>query len=83
MNLQYNTTSPNELDSKDQLKSLKENFHFPSSNPIYLCGHSLGLQPKSANEFVKVDLDSWKNLGVDGLMNGENPWFDYHCLLTE
>ena len=34
------------LDNQDPLYSLKNKFYFPSSNPIYLCGHSLGLQPK-------------------------------------
>ena len=83
MNFQCSNTYSHELDSSDQLKSLKEDFNFPSSNSIYLCGHSLGLQPKSANEFVKAELDAWSNLAVEGHMNGNNPWFDYHCLLTD
>ena len=48
----YSNTHPSELDNNDQLRLLKEKFYSPSSNPIYLCGHSLGLQPKTANEFV-------------------------------
>ena len=71
------------LDSKDPLYSLKEKFNSPISNPIYLCGHSLGLQPKSVKEYIQIELDSWSELGVDGHMNGENPWLDYHCLLTK
>lgn len=83
MKFKYSDIHANELDNQDSLKSLKEHFYFPSSNPIYLCGHSLGLQPKSANEFVKVELDKWRQLGVNGHTNGEDPWFDYHLLLTD
>ena len=82
MNLPYSDTHPAELDSNDQLKLLKENFHSPLSNPIYLCGHSLGLQPKTAHELVNAELNAWSELGVEGHMSGDNPWFDYHCLLT-
>ena len=82
MNFESSKTFANELDNNDKLSSLKEKFNFPVSNPIYLCGHSLGLQPKSAKKFVQIELDAWAELGVDGHMNGENPWFDYHTLLT-
>ena len=82
MNFESSKSFANELDKNDVLGSLKEKFNFPISNPIYLCGHSLGLQPKSANKFVQIELDAWAELGVDGHMNGENPWFDYHTLLT-
>ena len=79
----YSNTHPSELDNNDQLRLLKEKFYSPSSNPIYLCGHSLGLQPKTANEFVSAELDAWKHYGVEGHTHGNNPWFDYHCLLTD
>ena len=82
MNFESSKSFANELDKNDVLGSLKEKFNFPISNPIYLCGHSLGLQPKSANKFVQIELDAWAELGVDGHMNGENPWFDYHTLLS-
>ena len=72
-------SNPNELDNNDRLKSLKDSFHFPLKKSTYLCGHSLGLQPKSASKFVMQELDSWKQYGVKGHMNGINPWFDYHC----
>ena len=83
MKFPYSDTYPSELDNNDQLKLLKEKFHFPTSNPIYLCGHSLGLQPKTASKFVNAELDAWSSLGVEGHMHGDNPWFDYHCLLTD
>ena len=83
--MKFEPSSPfsDKLDNNDPLNSLKDKFNFPVSNPIYLCGHSLGLQPKSTNEFVQIELDAWSELGVDGHINGKNPWLDYHCLLTE
>ena len=83
MSISYINTNPSELDDNDPLKSLKESFHSPLSNPIYLCGHSLGLQPKTATKLVNAELSAWSELGVEGHMNGDNPWFDYHCLLTD
>ena len=83
MSVISNYTSHEKLDKNDELKLLREEFHFPESNPIYLCGHSLGLQPKNAYSYVKTELDSWKNFAVEGHMHGDNPWLDYHSLLNK
>lgn len=48
----------------------------------YLCGNSLGLQPKSVQSYIQTELDDWAKLGVDGHFHGQNPWLDYHKLLT-
>ena len=82
--MEFNTSRAyaEELDHKDSLNLLKEKFNFPISNPIYLCGHSLGLQPKTAYKYIQTELDAWSELGVDGHVNGKNPWLDYHSLLT-
>ena len=71
------------LDNQDPLYSLKNKFYFPSSNPIYLCGHSLGLQPKQTYNYVKDELNAWEELGVEGHLNGKSPWLDYHSYLAE
>ena len=83
MDFQTDKIFSDDLDKNDGLSTLKEKFIFPLSDPIYLCGHSLGLQPKSTNKFVTDELESWASRGVKGHMQGENPWFDYHTLLTE
>ena len=83
MNFESGNTFANELDNNDALGSLKEKFNLPPSKSIYLCGHSLGLQPKSAEKFVQMELDAWSELGVGGHVSGNNPWFDYHTLLTD
>ena len=69
-------------DSKDKLIGLTESFNFPLNHPIYLCGHSLGLQPKQTEEYVKNVIDDWAKLGVKGHLSGNSPWFDFHTFLT-
>ena len=75
-----------ELDQKDPLVKFREQFHIPTVNgnqQIYLCGNSLGLQPKTAKEAINQELEDWANLGVEGHFKGKNPWMYYHHFLTE
>lgn len=69
------------LDETDPLKSFRDEFFFPKSfhkKAIYLCGNSLGLQPKSTEKYIKRELKAWRNLGVEGHTQGEMPWMYYH-----
>jgi kynureninase len=75
-----------DLDQKDPLAKFREQFHIPTVNgnqQIYLCGNSLGLQPKTAKEAINQELEDWANLGVEGHFKGKNPWMYYHHFLTE
>lgn len=45
-----------------------------SQEAIYLCGHSLGLQPKRTRTLVNEELDKWAQVGVEGHFTGERPW---------
>ena len=76
-----------EQDKKDPLAHFRGRFHFPvteSGDPfIYFCGNSLGLQPDTAEQYIKEELDAWKKLGVEGHLNAKRPWLPYHELLTE
>jgi kynureninase len=70
-----------QLDSQDSLSHFRDRFFIPKVNgkdSIYLCGNSLGLQPKSAMEHIDVELDDWAKLGVEGHVHGTNPWLYYH-----
>lgn len=70
-----------QCDNQDPLRDLRNEFLFPVQNGkpfIYLCGNSLGLQPKSAREVLNVQLDNWQNLAVEGWFEGESPWMYYH-----
>ncbi len=76
-----------ELDRQDPLNSFRERFliprHSSGKEEIYLCGHSLGLQPKRVEAFVVRELKKWGELGVRGHFEGEDPWLPYHELVTE
>jgi len=75
------------MDSADPLKTYRDKFYFPKhtdgEEAIYLCGNSLGLQPKSAKTHIEAVLDDWRNLGVKGHFEGENPFAIYHEALGE
>lgn len=75
------------MDERDPLQEFREQFIFPKAtngdNCIYLCGHSLGLQPKAAAAYVKQELNDWAQLGVEGHFRAANPWMPYHRLLTD
>jgi kynureninase len=49
---------------------------------VYLSGHSLGLQPKAAAQFVEEELADWRRLGVLGHHAAGRPWIDYHEALS-
>lgn len=75
------------MDKSDPLRNYRERFLFPKaadgSDCLYLCGHSLGLQPKTAAAYVDGELKDWAQLGVEGHFRATNPWMPYHRLLTE
>lgn len=70
------------LDQEDRLRSFRDRFHFPtqqSGEPhIYLCGNSLGLQPKDVRADIEQELEDWAKLGVEGHFDGRDPWYSYH-----
>ena len=47
------------------------------SDCVYLCGNSLGLQPKRTAFYLERELDKWATLGVEGHVSGDVPWA--HC----
>ncbi len=86
MMFENNQAFADEMDGKDELAEFRERFHFPTVNgkrAIYLCGNSLGLQPKKAKEYIFQELEDWKNLGVEGHLHAKNPWFSYHEFLRD
>ena len=75
------------MDANDPLAKYREQFHLPmqkNGKPyIYLCGNSLGLQPKITESYILQELKDWKNLGVEGHFHAKTPWMPYHEFLTE
>lgn len=81
MNLENNLAFAKAQDEADELKDFRNQFLFPKHNNkefIYLCGNSLGLQPKVAKEVIGTQLDNWANLAVEGWFDGNEPWMFYH-----
>jgi kynureninase len=74
-------------DARDPLAHFRDRFHIPKTktgaDAIYLCGHSLGLQPKTASAYLEQELRDWAQLGVEGHFHARNPWMPYHRLLTQ
>lgn len=64
----------------------RSDFHIPQVNgrdAIYLCGNSLGLQPRKVKEYVNAELEDWATLGVEGHLHARHPWLPYHEFLTQ
>lgn len=75
------------MDTEDPLGEFRDKFYFPKHDDgeesIYLCGNSLGLQPKSAKTYIEAVLKDWRELGVKGHFEGDHPFTTYHEALGE
>lgn len=84
---QNNLAYAKKQDAEDLLAPFRNKFHIPKNSNgeelVYLCGNSLGLQPKITSEYIKEELTDWANLGVEGHVEGKHPWLPYHEFLTE
>jgi kynureninase len=87
MNFRTGIDFAHEMDAKDPLTKTRAQFHIPKakdgSDAIYLCGNSLGLQPKNTEKALLQELADWKTLGVEGHFHAKNPWLPYHEFLTK
>ena len=74
------------MDHDDPLAEYRKEFNFPlpkgGREPVYLCGNSLGMQPKAAVEYVTAELTNWKDYAVDGHFHSDRPWLTYHRQAT-
>lgn len=88
MSSPYNTAEACalQLDQTDKLKEFRNQFDFPKFNTrqdqLYFCGHSLGLRPKKAKEYINEELEAWADLGVEGHFYAKHPWMPYHEFVT-
>ncbi len=76
-------TCAQQLDQQDSLHSFRDKFYIPIVNGkecYYFTGNSLGLQPKTAQDYVLNELEDWANYGTEGYFHARNPWVDYHDL---
>jgi len=70
------------LDREDELADFRQRFHLPpgpdGTPAVYLCGNSLGLQPRGVASVVRDLVEDWRTLAVEGHFRGRRPWMPYH-----
>jgi len=86
MNFETNAEFADRLDAEDPLADMRSHFHIPphdNGETIYLCGNSLGLQPREAQRLLDEELEDWRRYGVEGHFNARRPWMPYHEMFAE
>lgn len=71
-----------DMDRNDQMSTFKSEFYLPE-NQIYMDGNSLGLMSKRSEKTLTQLMSSWREKGIDGWTEGEEPWFTYPEKLSE
>ncbi|MBK7433625.1 MAG: kynureninase [Chitinophagaceae bacterium] len=69
------------LDADDPLKDFRSRFYIPIINGrecIYFTGNSLGLEPRTTQDYIVDELEDWASFGVEGHFHARQPWFSYH-----
>jgi kynureninase len=73
--------SARELDCRDELRAFRDAFWIPQrptgGDQAYLCGHSLGLQPRAAAAALETELLRWRELAVSGHFRGQPAWIEF------
>ena len=86
MNFQNTLEFAKQLDAQDELKHFRDLFYIPMMHGkecVYFTGNSLGLQPKSTQDYVLNELEDWATLGVEGHFHARNPWMPYHEIFPQ
>ena len=86
MNFQNTQEFAKQLDAQDELKHFRDLFYIPMMHGkecVYFTGNSLGLQPKSTQDYVLNELEDWASLGVEGHFHARNPWMPYHEIFPQ
>lgn len=86
MNVAGQRSYAEQQDATDSLAPLRAEFFIPRAanggDSIYLCGHSLGLQPRGVARVLNKELQHWAELAVEGHFASSRPWLPYHEQLT-
>lgn len=73
-------------DAADPLAAFRDEFLIPphgDGQQVYLCGNSLGLQPRATRQALIDELDDWRDLAVEAHFRGKHPWMPYHNEVRE
>jgi kynureninase len=68
-------------DAADPLAAFRDEFLVPPhaiGEQVYLCGNSLGLQPRATRQALLDELDAWAQFAVEAHFHGKHPWMPYH-----
>ncbi|WP_121821536.1 kynureninase [Halostella salina] len=63
-------------DEADPIAGFAERFHVPDEQ-IYMDGNSLGPLSDDAERTLDRVVDEWRERGIEGWTEGEQPWFHY------
>jgi kynureninase len=76
MDFNYSTEREfaSQMDRKDSLSNYRSHFFIPGGR-IYMDGNSLGLLSKESEYSLKRVLNEWRDLAINGWLNGKQPWF--------
>ncbi|MDQ6758053.1 MAG: kynureninase [Bacteroidota bacterium] len=86
MHYQNTLACAKKMDEEDPLKDFRDKFYIPIINKkpcIYFVGNSLGLQPKTTQDYIYNELENWANYGVEAHFHAKTPWVDYHDIFVE
>jgi len=86
MNFEATLAFAQSLDDADPLKDFRNQFWIPQhqgKDAIYLCGNSLGLQPRATEHYIARQLTKWREYAVEGWFTDGEPWLEYHRQLAE
>lgn len=82
MNAGHSLEAARARDAADSATARRAEFHFPRTpdgrEVLYLCGNSLGLQPRRAVQDVVAFMSEWQRLGVLGYHDPEADWLNLH-----
>jgi kynureninase len=78
------------LDKEDELSALRDDFIFPPTpsgctreSSIYLCGNSLGLQPRGLDNQIQIQLRKWSEQGVEAHFEEPTPWLTIDDIVVD
>ncbi|GAB4396010.1 MAG: kynureninase [Microscillaceae bacterium] len=81
MQFEYQLSFAQQQDEVFDRCTYREWFFIPQKDGrevIYLNGNSLGLQPKTARQYLEKEMLKWEKHGVEGHFGIEEQWFDFH-----
>jgi len=82
MNADHTLEAARARDAADPATARRAEFHFPRTpdgrEVLYLCGNSLGLQPRRAAADVASFMGEWQRLGVLGYHDPDADWLNLH-----